>query len=173
MKKLILIISVLLASVVAGAQTATLTGSFDALKEENLLDAEIDFDKGVYKLIPVEQFVTVTPDWEQIKKETTDRFFQGINKTLKLTHKAAVKTGKQNFTIEVEIINVDDKGNTISNVQVCDSEGKAIAKIEHLYGKGGRYGTFCNLMGDGLESTGEKIGRMISYSILKKKYIDK
>ncbi len=136
MKKLILIISVLLASVVAGAQTATLTGSFDALKEENLLDAEIDFDKGVYKLIPVEQFVTVTPDWEQIKKETTDRFFQGINKTLKLTHKAAVKTGKQNFTIEVEIINVDDKGNTI-------------------------------------ESTGEKIGRMISYSILKKKYIDK
>ena len=53
MKKLILIISVLLASVVAGAQTATLTGSFDALKEENLLDAEIDFDKGVYKLIPV------------------------------------------------------------------------------------------------------------------------
>ena len=68
---------------------------------------------------------------------------------------------------------VDEKGNTISNVQVCDSEGKAIARIEHLYGKGGRYGTFCNLMGDGLESTGEKIGRMISYSILKKKYIDK
>lgn len=173
MKKLILIVSVLFASVVASVQTATLTGSFDALKEENLLDAEIDFDKGVYKLIPVEEFVNVTPDWEKIKEETTDRFFQGLNKTLKLTHKAAVKTGRQNFTIEVEIINVDDKGNTISNVQVTDSEGKAIAKIEHLYGKGGRYGTFSNLMGDGLESTGEKIGRMISYSILKKKYIDK
>jgi len=173
MKKLILIISVLLSSFIAGAQTATLTGSFDALKDENLLDVDIDFDKGVYKLIPLEQFVLTTPDWDQIKAAATERLYVGLNRTLKLTHKVAVKTGQQNYTIEVEIVNVDDKGNTISNVQVTDSEGKAIAKIEHLYGRGTRNGSFSDMMGMGFEMTGEKIGRMISYSILKKKYIDK
>lgn len=173
MKKFFLMIFVALIPVFAGAQTAVLKGSFEPLKDVTLLDADIDFDHGVYKFIPEKQFAAEYPDWEQIKKETTERFFRGLNQTLKLTRKAAVMTNEQDFTIEVTIVNVDDRGNTISNVEVTDAEGKAVAQISNLYGRGGRFGTFCNLMGDGLQSTGEKIGRMISYSILKKKYIDR
>ncbi len=173
MKKILLMLFVALMPMAIRAQELKVKGSFDELKDETLLDAYVDFDNGIYKLVPEKEFAADNSDWEQIKMETSERFYRGLNKTLKLTRKAAVKTDAQNYTIEVEIINVDDRGNVISNFEVTDSEGKAIARVENLYDKGGRFGTFCNLMGDGLETTGEKIGRIISYSILKKKYIEK
>ena len=173
MKRLFLIAVAAVIAFSAGAQNAKLTGSFEELKDVTLIDATVDFDNGVYKFLPEATYAEQNADWEQTKKETMERFMSGLNKTLKLTHKAAVTTQVQDYTIEVEVRNVDDKGNVLSDVVISDKKGKAIAEITNLYGKGGRFGTFTNLMGDGMESTGEKIGRMISYSLLKKKYIDK
>lgn len=169
MKKIFLSVLAVLFCVLAGAQSTKLDGALDPLKDATLLDVEINFDDGAYKYIPEEQFAKENSDWDQIKKETTDRFMEGINSKLKLTKKAAVMTDKEDFTIQVDIISVDEKGNTISTVRFLDEKGKAFAKIEKLYASGGRVGTFCNLMGDGMEETGEKIGRTISYYFLKKK----
>lgn len=168
MKKFILVFVAVLACFIAGAQTK-LDGALDPLKDATLLDVEIDFDEGVYKYIPEDQFAKENSDWEQIKKETSERFMEGINNKLKLTKRSAVMTDEQDFTILVEIVSVDEKGNTISNVKFLNEKGEAFAKIDKLYGSGGHFGTFCNLMGDGLEETGEKIGKTISYYFLKKK----
>ena len=158
MKKIFLSVLAVLFCVLAGA-----------LKDASLLDVEINFDDGAYKYIPEEQFAKENSDWEQIKKETSERFMEGINAKLRLTKRAAVMTDKQDFTIQVDIISVDEKGNTISNVRFLDEKGNAFAKIDNMYASGGRFGTFCNLMGDGMEETGEKIGRTVSYYFLKKK----
>lgn len=168
MKKLILAFAAASICLIAGAQ-AKLDGALDPLKDATLLDVEINFDEGVYKYIPESQFANENSEWEQIKKETTERFMEGINNKLRLTKRAAVLTDEQDFTILVDIVSIDEKGNTISNVKFLDEKGKTFAKIDKLYASGGRFGTFCNLMGDGLEETGEKIGRTISYYFLKKK----
>lgn len=169
MKKIFLSVLAVLFCILAGAQSSKLDGALDPLKDASLLDVEINFDDGAYKYIPEEQFAKENSDWEQIKKETSERFMEGINAKLRLTKRAAVMTDKQDFTIQVDIVSVDEKGNTISNVRFLDEKGNAFAKIDNLYASGGRFGTFCNLMGDGMEETGEKIGRTVSYYFLKKK----
>lgn len=154
-----------------GAQSkkASMEGALDPLKDVTVMDVEIDFSEGAYKYISEADFAKQEDDWDLIKKETTDRFMEGINKTLKLSKKAAVMTGDKDYTIEVTILSVDEKGNTISNVKFLDEKGKAFAKIDNLYADGGHFGTFSNLMGDGLQETGEKIGRTVSFYFLKKK----
>lgn len=155
---------------VAQAKKASLDGALDPLKDVTLMSVEISFDEGSYKYIPEKEFAKENSDWEQIKKETTARFMEGLNKKLQLTKRAAVlESDDQDYTIEVSVLSVDEKGNTISNVKFIGEDGKAFAKIDGLYANGGHFGTFSNLMGDGLEETGEKIGRTVSYYFLKKK----
>lgn len=146
------------------------SGSLDSLRNVSLLNIDVDFDKGVYKLIPEKEFAGIEPKWELIKEETTDRYIEGLNKTLKLSRKVALRSEEQRYTIRLNIISVSDKGDTIATVDILDKDGKTVAHFRDLYADGGVFGTFCNLMGDGLEEAGEKIGRYISYTFVKKNF---
>lgn len=178
MKKFIMILAAtaLLSPALSAQQILSLSlesGSIDSLRNETLLNVDIDFSKGTYKLVPEKEFAKNNSDWEQIKTETKERFIQGLNKPLGKCDKAAIVSDSPKYTIRLNIISVNEKGNTAASADILSKDGKVIAHFKDFYVKGGKFGTFCNLMGDGLEECGEKIGRYISFNFLKKEFKEK
>ena len=60
---------------------------------------------------------------------------------------------------------VSENGDTVADVKIVTSEFLKEATIRDLWGKGGRFGCFTNLMGDGFESLGEELAKRINKAV--------
>ena len=69
------------------------------------------------------------------------------------------------YTISFYVKDVSEYGYTVSDV-IFSADGK-IASILNLKGKGGRFGSFANLMGDGFESLGQKLAESMDYAVFR------
>ena len=60
----------------------------------------------------------------------------------------------------ITITTVDSSGNYDCDV-VLEEKGKKVESIVGLRAKGGRFGSKLNLMGDGAQNVGKKLGKML------------
>lgn len=70
------------------------------------------------------------------------------------------KSEGKDYNIVFKVQTVGPGGGTIADVKFVTPSG--VATITDLYGKGGVYGTFVNLMGDGFESLGKEVAKRIA-----------
>ncbi len=74
----------------------------------------------------------------------------------------------KDYLVTLIVRSVTDYGYTIADVLIDTPTGNQ-AQITGLRGPGGRYGTFVNLMGDGIESLGSELAKLICKARHQKK----
>jgi len=78
------------------------------------------------------------------------------------------KTEGRDYLLTFYIKAVSDKGDALADASLTTPDGTKTV-LTDLYGKGGRYGSFVNLMGDGFESLGGEFVRYIAWAMNKGK----
>lgn len=94
-----------------------------------------------------------------------NKFFKiGATTRARTFHFSPKYEGKK-YTITFHVKDVSEYGYTVSDV-IISADGK-IASILNLKGKGGLFGSFANLMGDGFESLGRKLAVSMDYVVYR------
>lgn len=132
---------------------------------EHCIIAVINYDNGVYIGKTIEGIAEYEPDWYKDQPRYEGRFFEGFEKKLNkrkidkicllVSSDKYDATTKAALVVKINIHSVDTNGNTKAVVEfICaDETSKSIV----MHGKGGVFGTWLNLFGDGMESLGENI----------------
>jgi len=122
--------------------------------------------------ITYEERIEIDPD---VKTEFDDMVVRCISAANKFFQESITRAGTfrfspkyegKDYTVTYYIKSVSDYGYTIADV-VISANGK-IATILNLKGKGGKYGSFTNLMGDGFQSLGEELADCIDRAVYRK-----
>lgn len=71
------------------------------------------------------------------------------------------------FSLVVKPSTITDKGYFTGRAIILDQDGQIVGEFEDLKGKGGVYGSFYNLMGDGYENVAEKVAGLIVSALNK------
>jgi len=89
------------------------------------------------------------------------RFIEAFNESLESVGVIGVKKGEGLCKMVITPLSINKKGNFKGYADVYDKNDTHVARIDGLSERGGVYGTFGNLMGDGLENLGESLGDRI------------
>lgn len=72
-----------------------------------------------------------------------------------------------NYTIEVRPVVIKKNGNIVGYFVVLDAAGSELYRSQRFSAKGGKFGTFLNLVGDGMKSTGKAVASIVAKEIKK------
>ena len=186
MKRLLFVICGLLITIASYAQqlsSSTSKADWTGIVIEKNIVFGVSFDlrKADLAGLSYKDRVDVDPELETDFIGTVDRCVSAANKEMKIwtqnyqtqvvffSSKADGKEYRLHFTVK----SVDAQGNTIADALVVTPNG--IVKLDNLRGKGGKYGTYVNLMGDGFESLGKTVAKKMGEAIYNKriKIVDK
>lgn len=132
-------------------------GDLSFLRNVHAMQLVLDFSNASMLGLSEDKFAVYEKDWQKEKKEIYGELLSEISKRNK--HIAFTRQEKP-YVLKVEIKEVSLSGNTICNL-IFYSDSKEMAVVEGIYGKGGKYGTKINLIGDGVKSIGKKTGDFI------------
>lgn len=118
----------------------------------NRIQVVINYENGIYKGLTYKQIVVYEEDFLRDKDRYEGRFLEGLSDTYPGVAYAPGSINQSEPVAYVEILKVTKKGDVTAEVTYGD-------KKEILQGKGGVFGTFLNLFGDGME----RLGRNLSY----------
>lgn len=143
----------------------TITGSLKELASFGKANIEVDFSDASIHYMTEEEFAQYEQDWKKDKPEVIADFIEGV--TDKLKGRLVVGTClKTPFLLKVLVQNVTTKGDYICDVLVFNEEN-VLATIKNVKADGGTIGSKLNLIKDGAEHTGEKLGKLFSREIQK------
>lgn len=132
---------------------------------EHCIMVVINYENGVYIGRTIEGIAEYEPDWYKDQPRYEGRFIKGFDEKrikrkidkicLLVTPDKYDANAKAALVVKVNIHSVDTNGNTTAIVEFvgADETPKTIV----MRGKGGTFGTWLNLFGDGMESLGEDI----------------
>lgn len=138
-KKMLLAIALMLSSVGFGV---------------NRIQVVINYGNGIYNGYTYDRILMEEEDFLKDKARYEGRFFEGLMESYPGVAYAPDSISQSEPIAYVEIVKVTKKGNVTAEVTCGD-------KKEVLQGKGGVFGTFMNLFGDGMESLGRSLARVL------------
>ena len=106
----------------------------------------------------------IVTDWNDEVQRCVDganRYFVQWAGSRATTLKFTAREKGAEYMIKFKVRSVTEKGYIVADVTIEAPDGK-IATISNLKAKGGIYGTFTNLMGDGLESLGCELAKLLN-----------
>lgn len=141
----------------------TVTGSFKELASFGKANIEINFSDASIHSMTEEDFAEYEQDWSKDKPGVIADFIDGVTDKLKggLVVGTRLKTP---FLLKVLVQNITTKGDYTCDVVVLNDE-KEVAAIKTVKADGGTFGSKLNLIKDGAEHTGEKLGKLLSREI--------
>lgn len=154
MKKAILIFILTLVCSTIYAQ------DFSDLKNETRLNVEFDYSEVLINGLNIEDFADAEEDWKKDEPKIYGKFISNFNKKMKNLVGGRVKNA--NYTLTIHPLVISDKGNIKAYFVITNSEGREVYKSEEVKGSGGTFGSQLNLMGDGMQSLGKKIGSLVN-----------
>ena len=161
MKKFFLTLVLLLATIASTSAQKVESGSLQALKDAGKVNLTFEFV--TIHSMDENSFGEYETDWFKDKPEVIGLFTDKANDTLKglLTLGNFKNT---DYTIHVIVNSISTKGNYNCDA-VLLKQGKEIAKITGITGRGGKIGTKLNLIKDGAQSTGKQLGKTLKKEI--------
>lgn len=119
----------------------------------------VDYSTAIICGMDEESFMEYEKDWTTDKPEISSRIISEIQK--KTDGLMVIKKDAPNI-IKITIESITDNGGMYCNLVCSDSDGNILFKIENVScKKGGTFGTKLNLMKDGAEKLGSKIGSLL------------
>jgi hypothetical protein len=187
MKTRLIIIAAMLVSLTAAAQTAqsynmygdnneiqkTISWNGIRIPDNIVLGVKIIVENATLGGLSYSDRVLVDPELETDFKDIVRRCAEGANKRFQRSNDPhpvyfVPITEGRDYLVTFIIRSVTAQGYTISDVWIDTPSGEQ-AQITGLRGPGGRYGTFVNLMGDGIESLGSELAKLICKARNQKK----
>lgn len=150
------IVSLALVSFAFGQKVS---GTFKLLEDEGKAKVEVDFSKAFIHGMSEIEFSNYETDWEKDKPEIIGKFIGGLQAGVKSM--AVLGNFSSNAILRIEVLTISPKGDYMCDV-ILLVDGNEVARINNIYGKGGKFGTKLNLIKDGAEHTGEAAGKLIS-----------
>jgi len=151
------------------------SGSFDGIFSEGRINVKIDYSKAMINGYTEEELldseIEMGKDWKNGKPEVNQKFIFALNeKAGKNVSIGSYKNTK--YTIVYYPLTIDKDGDQKAYATVVDENGETILETAEFKASGGHIGTFMNLVGDGMDSAGERLGyffRSAYYASKKKK----
>ena len=105
-------------------------------------------------------------NWREEKKEILFRFINKFAPYMSPLGITCIYEGDTETALIVKPSYVSNKGDVIAQAYVVDGSGKVLSSVA-LKGKGGHFGSFANLTGDGMEKVAEHLGSIITETMIK------
>ncbi len=159
MKKFFLLLVCFLCTVNLTSQTIT-QGDLTFLKDVSMLDFSFDFTEASIIGMSESEFAVYETDWDEDRPRYTGRFFEGLEGKLK--SKLFVGSYPDApYKAVMKVLNIQRKGTIQSLIIFTAKDSDEVLCIINLTGEGGTFGTHLNLIGDGMEASGEKLGILL------------
>ena len=149
-------------------------GSLSILKEIKELDVRLDFSQSIIKGLLEEDFLRgqcliskIGEGWREHWKTKCYKQFLGkfCMKANSITRVIGLRLGEfpeAQYKAVFQVHNIDDNGSISGLMEIKDSiNDKEIVIIDGLYGQGGKFGTFENLISDGMDRLGTEFGNFV------------
>lgn len=176
MRKILLITLLVICPRLMDAQKLKNNGL--SLPENGVIAVSFIYDQAMINYTSYSDFCERNTDFETDKFDAETRFigtlndnFDKYNRFQKKFHKRKMSffhKGDDIPSIELILIpsSINNNGDFAGSAMITDNNGNT-AVIENLHGKGGKWGSFVNLMGDGYQSVAEKIYKIIVRAVQK------
>lgn len=171
MKKLLVIIFMCFS--LSGYAQKVKSGTFELPANEKYITFDWDCSKTLFekKYDEREWRAIKGDDWDKAKKGVIEMLVRDFNENLRGSRIIAVLPDsdiKGTYIVYICPQELDSKGNNITTYVLTDSNGRELGWAE-LYGDGGRWGSFTNLIGDGYEDIGKDLAKIFKkYNKTKK-----
>ena len=140
------------------------------LADNIVIGISFDIAKAKFAGLSYEDRCEVDPELKTDFQEVVARFIKSANdemgKYIYEIYFSPKVEGKDNYIV-FNVKTVGQGGWIIADAKLVTPSG--VATFTDLYGKGGVFGTFMNLMGDGCESLGKDIAKRIAKAKFRKK----
>lgn len=167
-------------AVFAFCQTASaeklIQGSLAPLKGQTVIDCTTDFDEAEIGGLPLEEFIEYKSgdaldrgfekEYHQAERDCWMKFVAEANDRMKNVRFARKADAPYQMTIKLITMDKDGRDNVCHYIFTEKSTGEIIAVVEGK-NKGGRFGSFTNLMGDAFEFAGSSFGPWFSRQLRK------
>lgn len=121
----------------------------------NRIQVVINYQGGVYRGATYGRIIAEERDFLKDKPHYEGRFFEGLTDVYACIAYAPDTINPNEPVAYLDILQVTNKGNILAEVTY---DGKK----EELNAKGGVFGSFLNLMGDGMASLGKALGAWLN-----------
>lgn len=165
MKRFILCILLILPLALSAQKIKS--GSLAFLKEEKSLNIVFDVSKARMIGSSNESESMVIPLWNADSTLLIKRFYYGVKDEMEKRYFLYGDVPEANYKAVFHIQQVGNDGTVYSLVEFSPNNGDEILCTVEMIGKGGRFGTFLNLFGDGLEELGEAMGKLLKKNTRK------
>lgn len=174
MKKILMVVFCLCMFGVTYAQKV-ISGKFPSLKTEKKLNIQLDYSKMTIAKMSISDWLEYRqasqPGYdakveleEQLKPSLKEHLLSAFNDKMD-DEIFFVENGSANYTLKFVVMNVDKKGDNTNECTILDKNGNSLVTFL-VKGSGGTFGSMENLWGDGYESTGKKLARILDSKCL-------
>ena len=163
MKRVLIILSTILWSVMLSAQTPVENkwSDLEFLRDSRKLNLVIDYTSADILGEDYEDFVAGEAEWSSYEPEIRSKFIRAFNEEADdglYPHRVGTYPEAE-FTVVIYVKKVDDSGSNVKGtLNIINSEGEVLF-IHKVEGNEGRFGSVCNLMGDAFREMGEDVGQ--------------
>lgn len=118
----------------------------------NRLQIVIDYKNGIYQGYTYDKIIVEEKDFLKDKHRYEGRFYEEFQNNYKGVAYIPDVVNEDEPVLKIEILQVTRKGDLQANVIYGD-------QTTTMRAKGGTFGTFLNLFGDGMEHLGKQVGK--------------
>lgn len=136
------------------------------LRNERRVNLEFNYEEASINGYEESNILSFEKDWLVDQPKLIQKFVQAYNETGVMPVVGQFESA--NFTLQVRPIVISDHGNMSFYAIVLNEEGEQIYSTSMLNAKGGRFGSFLNLVGDGMKSSGRLLSGEIHRLMTKK-----
>ena len=153
-----------------GKKTTKVEWNGIKLEENIVIGITFDVTEATFGGLSYEDRCEVDPELKTDFQDAVARCANAANKLMQYYYYNiyfSPKTEGKDYYIVFKVLSVDTYGWTNADAKLVTPGG--VATFTNLTGKGGTFGTFVNLMGDGFESLGKDVVKRIAKAKEKKK----
>lgn len=136
------------------------------LEDNIVIGISFEIDSASFGGLSYEDRVDVDPELATDMDDAVERCVNSANSEMKAPFQSyqtiffSAKTEGRKYHLHFIVKEVSQSGHTVADAILYTPDG--MATFKNLHGKGGVYGSFVNLMGDGFESLGKLVAKEIS-----------
>ena len=159
--KALIAVAAMMAALLVPAVSSSAQGGWEALsllKGEKKVNCTFDYSDAIIQSKTEEQFASEEPNWGLAQKEVAAKFFEEFNeRTFYMSNTiAAGEFPDAAYTLCIKPSNILRNGNFTGNVYLLDKSDNVLMEVP-IRAKGGVFGSFWNLLGDGMKDAAKTI----------------
>lgn len=154
MKKMTLLVMIAFSILTAHAQ------SLKFLSDQNKIGFAISYDEAVIRGLDASEIQTIEGDWDKDQPVLISKLLEKLNAE-QTRYVFSNNTSHVQYILVLHPTYISEKGDMRAYACIVDQSGQEYARFNKLNAKGGKFGTFLNLTGDGMRRMGQVLASRV------------